>query len=58
MEKAWYQLTGEEVFLQLEVSTQGLTIEEVKQRQKKYGLNKLPKPKTLFKIFSASFLTP
>ncbi|WP_207493558.1 cation-translocating P-type ATPase [Aridibaculum aurantiacum] len=56
----YHQLSVEEILKKLEVSDKGLTDEEVKQRQQKYGLNKIPEPKgkSLFFIFISQFLNP
>ncbi len=53
---AFHSLTIEETFKQLESSTQGLSTEEVKTRQKRFGKNVLIEEKTSkFKIFLRQF---
>ena len=58
----WYILTQEEIFKKLESNKDGLIDEEIKRRQKKYGLNKLPEARPesklslLFKQFKSSLV--
>lgn len=56
----WYKLEEEEIFSRLNSSHDGLNFEEVRQRQDKYGKNKLPvkKPLNVFKIIFSQFLNP
>ncbi|HEX5153246.1 MAG TPA: HAD-IC family P-type ATPase [Parafilimonas sp.] len=60
MNIVYHQLTGKEVIDQLETSKDGLSTNAVKQRQEKYGKNKIPQPKskTLLQIFLHQFLNP
>jgi len=46
----WYQLSVEEIFEHLKTSELGLTEEEVKQRIKKYGPNKLAEEEKISKL--------
>ncbi len=52
-----YQKNEEEVLKQLETSRSGLTSEEVKKRQEKYGLNQLQEEKqsSIFEVFLDQF---
>ncbi len=57
----WFQLDVEHVLQQLDVSpTQGLSSEEVRRRQSKYGLNAIPKKKqkTPLELFLQQFTQP
>ncbi len=56
----WHSLSPEAVFRRIGASKNGLTKEEVKQRLKKFGLNKLPEEKRLtgVKIFLDQFKSP
>ena len=56
----WHNLSAEKIFEILETNEQGLNEQEIKKRQKKYGLNKLPekKPVSSFKIFLSQFKSP
>lgn len=56
MEDNWYLYSAEDVLKKLNVDKSGLTNEEVKKNQGKYGLNVLPKKKrdTVFKIILKS----
>lgn len=57
----WYALSIEEVVKKLKTDSQkGLSKEEVEERQKKFGKNKLPeeKPLSAFKIFLEQFKSP
>lgn len=55
-----HQLSVEETLGNLETSIDGLSKEEVKRRQEKYGLNMVPQPKTrsLAMVFLRQFLNP
>jgi len=58
---SWFQLDVEHVLQQLDVSpTQGLSSEEVRRRQSKYGLNAIPKKKqkTPLELFLQQFTQP
>ena len=56
----WYTKEVSDVFKELKSSEQGLTNKEVIKRQKKYGLNTLPKSKKngLIKTFFMQFASP
>ena len=57
----WFHLDVEHVLRQLDVSpTQGLSSEEVRRRQSKYGLNAIPKKKqkTPLELFLQQFTQP
>jgi P-type Ca2+ transporter type 2C len=56
-EKNWYNLAHVDVYKKLETTKEGLTIDEVKKRQKRYGPNKLPEAKRESKLslFLAQF---
>lgn len=57
----WHALSIEEVVKKLKTDSQkGLSKEEVEERQKKFGKNKLPeeKPLSAFKIFLEQFKSP
>lgn len=60
MEDNWYLYSAEDVLKKLYVDKSGLTNEEVKNNQAKYGLNVLPKKKrdTVFKIILRELLNP
>lgn len=57
----WHSKTAEQVFTEL-VSTagSGLSETEVKKRQNKFGLNRIPEPKgkSVMAIFAGQFLSP
>lgn len=56
LEEAFHLLTIDQAFSHLETSSQGLTDEEVKKRQKKYGKNTLDENEiSLFSIFLRQF---
>jgi len=42
--KSWHQSTTEDVLQQMESGPNGLDDQDARQRQQKYGRNKLPKP--------------
>jgi len=56
----WYQLSGKEIFEHLKTSELGLTEEEVKQRLKKYGPNKIAEEEKInkLKILLHQFTSP
>ena len=60
MEYSWHSLSLDKVFSTLESSRGGLSIEEVKNRLKKYGPNLLPKekPYSKLKLFLSQFESP
>jgi Ca2+-transporting ATPase len=49
-DKKWYSLNQDDILKKLETSKFGLDQEEVKKRQEKYGLNKLPEVKKESKL--------
>lgn len=59
-EKAWHLLSEEESLKDLNSSLDGLSSEEIPERQKKYGKNLLPASRkiTLFQIILNQFLSP
>ena len=56
----YYNKNIDEIEKELQTSNEGLTSEEVKKRQEKYGYNILPKKKkdSIVKIFFNSFKDP
>ncbi len=56
----WYKLTQKEIFERLKTSKNGLSLEEVGKRLKKFGPNELPKPKELtrLKLILSQFKSP
>ena len=56
----YYAMNTEELFRKFQTDEEGLNIREVKKRQEKYGLNKLPekKPDSIFKILLSEMLDP
>ncbi|TSC95961.1 MAG: Ca2+-transporting ATPase [Parcubacteria group bacterium Athens1014_10] len=56
----WHNLNAKDVLEILETSEKGLTEEEVKERRKRFGFNKLPEKKPLSKtvIFLSQFKSP
>lgn len=60
MNKNWHALDKNQVLQEWQVASGGLTQEEVKYRQEKYGLNLLPqKPSvTLLQVFLRQFTSP
>lgn len=56
----YYAMNTEELFRKLQVDEEGLNNREVKKRQEKYGLNKLPekKPDSIFKILLSEIVDP
>jgi Ca2+-transporting ATPase len=61
MSKKWYNLSWEKAIKELDSDFEkGLTEKEVRTRQRKYGLNELPKEKSLSKlrIFFEQFKSP
>jgi len=56
----WYKLTQKEVLKRLKTSKNGLSLEEVESRLKKFGPNELPKPKELtrLKLILSQFKSP
>lgn len=60
METKWYLLSQEQIFKKLNTSLRGLSLEEVQNRVKQYGLNTLPEKKrtSLFRIFLGQFNSP
>lgn len=59
-DKYYYSMSIEELYQKLRTSEEGLTLQEVKKRQEKYGENSLPKKKkdSIFKIFFSELLDP
>ena len=55
-----HTITAQEVIEHLQASSHGLTLDEVKVRQTRYGINTLPRPKStsIIKIFFRQFLSP
>jgi len=60
METKWYLLSQEQIFEKLNTSLHGLSLDEVQNRIKQYGLNTLPekKPTSLIRIFLGQFNSP
>lgn len=60
METKWYLLSQEQIFEKLNTSLHGLSLDEVQNRIKQYGLNTLPEKKktSLFQIFLGQFNSP
>ena len=60
METKWYLLSQEQIFEKLNTSLHGLSLSEVQNRIKQYGLNTLPEKKktSLFQIFLGQFNSP
>ena len=60
MELTYHQLPGDEILKNLDANSDGLSTDEVRKRQEKYGRNTMPQPKskTLFQIFFHQFLNP
>lgn len=60
MNKIYHQLSPEEVLNLLHTKIEGLTTEEIADRQGKYGRNTMPQPrsKSLVSIFVSQFLNP
>jgi calcium-translocating P-type ATPase len=56
----WHSKKTEDIFIQLNTTSSGLTNNEVSKRQLKYGKNKLPvlKSPNIFKIIFNQFLNP
>ncbi len=59
-EDKWYLLDGEDVLNKLDSNELGLSAQEIKKRQNKYGLNILPKKKSdsIFKILFRQLTDP
>ena len=59
-DKKYYSMSVEELYQKLRTSEEGLTPQEVKKRQEKYGENSLPKKKkdSIIKIFFSELLDP
>ena len=59
-DKNYYKLSEEELYKEFDCSHKGLTTEEANRRNKKYGLNVLPKKKkdSIIKIFFTSMIDP
>ena len=59
-DKYYYSMNIEELYQKLRTSEEGLSSQEVKKRQEKYGENSLPKKKkdSIFKIFFSELLDP
>jgi magnesium-transporting ATPase (P-type) len=57
---SWHALTKENVLLKLRTRLNGLSDEQVNQRQQEFGLNTLPgkRPPTLGTVFFRQFLSP
>ncbi len=60
MDIVYYQLPVEEVISNLKTNRNGLTGTEVAIRQKEFGLNSIPQPKSvsLLQLFFRQFLSP
>src|SRR3989338_5016296 len=60
METKWYLLSQEQLFEKLNTSLHGLSLSEVQNRIRQYGLNTLPEKKktSIFQIFLGQFNSP
>ncbi len=60
MEAKWHLLSQEQIFEKLNTSLHGLSLNEVQNRVKQYGLNTLPEKKktSIFQIFLGQFNSP
>ncbi len=56
----WYQLSTDEIFSHLHTSEKGLTEADAKERQARYGLNRLPEERGtgVFVLFMRQFASP
>jgi Ca2+-transporting ATPase len=60
MEQRWHAVTWKKTLKDLKTNLDGLSEQEVKKRQRRFGLNKLPeeKPYSKIKLFLNQFMSP